>query len=140
MSTTELTFKEAARLAHVSFDTIHYWVKSGRLATIPGPLSLSTGKPWGRRILRTDLLLASPSSKSKQLKSANRHLMTITELAKELGIGISTAYKLITRYDLEKTYVDGWTYMIDGAQLADFMEDDATYSYLLKLKRPAILG
>ena len=66
--------------------------------------------------------------------------MTIPEIAKELGIGISTAYKLITRYDLEKTYVDGWTYMIDGAQLADSMEDDATYSYLLKLKRPATLG
>tara|TARA_B110000503_G_scaffold15887_1_gene22457 strand:+ start:151 stop:561 length:411 start_codon:yes stop_codon:yes gene_type:complete len=132
-----LTIKEAARFAHVSYETVVYWIKTGRLATMPGPLSLRTGRPGGKRVSRANLLLASPSSKSKQMKSDNRHLMTITEIAKELGIGISTAYGFIKRYDLEKTYVDRWTYMIDGSQLADFMEDDATYSYLLKIKRHA---
>ncbi len=65
--------------------------------------------------------------------------MSLTELANGLGIGLSSGYKLIDRYQLEKTYVDGTSYLINRHELALALADDPTYHHLLKQARPGIL-
>jgi hypothetical protein len=134
-----LTLKEAARLAFVSYETIIYWIKTGRLAVVKGPPSIRSGRPYNRFVRREDLLLASPRSKELHLKSVNPHLMTVSDICAALWINKSVAYLLVRRFKLDKIYIDGWTYMIDGAQLATAMEEDPTYYHLLKQRRPATL-
>lgn len=131
--TDVLTFQEAAREAYVSFDTINYWVKTGRLATIPGPLSVRTGKPYGRRILRDQLVAATPESRIAELKKTHPgDLMTVHELCAALRLNGPTIYHLINkRYGLTKVYVDKWTYLIDFDALTEQMSDDPTYYYYL---------
>ena len=131
--TDVLTFKEAAIEAYVSFDTINYWVKTGRLPTIPGPLSVRTGKPYGRRILRDQLVAATPESRIAELKKTHHgDLMTVGELCTALRLNAPVIYHLINkRYLVNKFYVDKWTYLIDLNELVGFMSYDLPYCYYL---------
>lgn len=135
-----LTFQEAARRAQVSIETIRYWIKTKRLATVPGPLSVRSGKPWGKRIESDALLAAAPKTRTAQLKSSHPgNLLTVREIRTALQVNLHLAYKLVKRYSLEKTYVDRCTYLVDGEKLADAMEDDLAYVHLLRQRRPSTL-
>jgi hypothetical protein len=126
-----LTIDEAARLAHVSIETIKYWIKTKRLATEPMRISARSGRPFGRLVRRRDLLSAAPKSRAEQLKSSHPgNLLTVCEIGSTLKIRRDLAYILVNRFDLEKHYIDGCQYMVDGEQLWQRMREDSVYWYL----------
>jgi len=126
-----LTIDESARLAHVSTETIRYWIKTKRLATEPIRISARSGRPYGKLVRRRDLLSAAPRSKAEQLKSSHPgNLLTVGEIRSTLKIRRELAYILVNRFDLEKHYIDGCKYMVDGEQLWQRMREDPTYWYL----------
>jgi hypothetical protein len=126
-----LTIDESARLAHVSTETIRYWIKTKRLATEPIRISARSGRPYGKLVRRRDLLSAAPRSKAEQLKSSHPgNLLTVGEIRSTLKIRRELAYILVNRFDLEKHYIDGCQYMVDGEQLWQRMREDPTYWYL----------
>lgn len=127
-----LTIGQAARLAYVSEETIRYWIKKRRLATIPARISARSGKPYGRLVRRTDVLSASPSSKAESLKASHPgNLLTVGEISSILEVERSTVYVLVKRYRLEKVYLDEWSYLIDGDKLWDLLQGDSTYWHLI---------
>lgn len=127
-----LTYDEAARIAHVSPETIRYWVKTGRLARKYSHTSARSGRPYGRRVSHSELVAALPANREKQMKDDHPgKLLTVREVAAALKISKHLAYILIRRYELEKFRIDGWTFMVDGEELHRYLEDDPTYYYLL---------
>jgi transposase len=134
-----LTLKQAAQVAQVSYGTIIYWMRTGRLVVSKGQPSLRSGTPFGTFCTREDLEKADPNGRESSLRAETPALMSLTELANGLGIGLSSGYKLIDRYQLEKTYVDGTSYLINRHELAIALADDPTYHHLLKQARPGIL-
>jgi hypothetical protein len=126
-----LTIDEAARLAHVSTETIKYWIKTKRLATEPIRISARSGRPYGKLVRRRDLLSAAPRTRAQQLKSSHPgNLLTVGEIRSTLKIRRELAYILVNRFDLEKHYIDGCQYMVDGEQLWQRMREDSVYWYL----------
>jgi ribosomal protein S25 len=126
-----LTIDEAARLAHVTRETIRYWLKTKRLASTPIRTSARSGKPYGKLVRRTDVLAASPTTKIRMLKESHAgKLLTVSEICSALDINPSVAYVLIRRFNLDKVYIDGWSYMVDGEQLWHHLQSDQTYWYL----------
>jgi hypothetical protein len=126
-----LTIDEAARLAHVSTETIKYWIKTKRLATEPMRISARSGRPFGRLVRRRDLLSAAPKSRAEQLKRSHPgNLLTVGEIGSILKIRRDVAYILVNRFDLEKHYIDGCQYMVDGEQLWQKLREDSIYWYL----------
>tara|TARA_B110000503_G_scaffold14157_1_gene19320 strand:- start:6287 stop:6706 length:420 start_codon:yes stop_codon:yes gene_type:complete len=134
-----LTLSEAARVAYVSRETIRYWIKTGRLAVTKGPPSARSGRPYNTFVTRADLLKASPNWRDRELRASNGHLMTVAELADTLDMNLYSTYKLIARYQLEKIYITGNSYLIDGSQVAEGMSDDPTYYHLLRRPVTGIL-
>jgi hypothetical protein len=131
---TDLSFKEAARLAQVSHETISYWVKTGRLAVVGQEGPLKPGRP-GRRVIRQHVLDAMYVNREAELKRSNPgNLLTVRDICRILKIQPALVYKLTNRFSLEKTYIDGWSFMIDGEVLHYKLQEDPTYWYLL-LKR-----
>jgi hypothetical protein len=126
-----LTIDEAARLAHVSTETIKYWIKTKRLATEPIRISARSGRPYGKLVRRRDLLSAAPRTRAQQLKSSHPgNLLTVGEIRSTLKIRRELAYILVNRFDLEKHYIDGCQYMVDGEQLWQKLREDSVYWYL----------
>lgn len=127
-----LTIDEAARLAHVSPVTIRYWIKTKRLAPVPIRIAARSGKPYGMLVPRSQLVKANPSQRMTDLKSSHPgNLLTAREIQDKLQLPkITTAYKIINRFDLEKHYIDGCQYMVDGEELWQQLREDPTYWYL----------
>lgn len=126
-----LTIDEAARIAHVSRDTIRYWIKIGRIKPEPIRISKRSGKPYGKLVPRGELFNAMPDERIRVIKRSHPgNLLTVNEIAKELKVTKQLAYKLIRRHGLEKIRVDGWNFLVDGHELWDKLEDDPTYRYL----------
>ena len=126
-----LTFDEAARLAYVSTETIRYWVKTKRLATEPIRISARSGRPYGKLVRRRDLLSAAPRSRAQQMKDEHPgNLLTVGEIRSTLQITQDLAYILVNRFEMEKHYIDGWQYMVDGEELWQRMRADSIYWYL----------
>lgn len=126
-----LTIEEAARVAHVSPETIKYWKKTGRLQTVPKFISRRSGKPYGQLVPRSELLKAIPSERARALKDSHPgKLLTVSEIAAALRCNKPTVYRLIRRYGLEKVRIDGWNYMVDGSLLWDKLEEDPSAWYL----------
>ena len=124
---------EAARIAQVSPETIRYWIKTKRILTVPKRISKRSNKPYGQLVPRTQLLDAMPDERIKRYKTQHEgNLLTIQETSRTLGVTRALVYKLIRRYELEKIQVDGWTFLIDGEELFDKMQDDPQYVYLLR--------
>jgi len=133
---TNFTAEEAARIAHVSPDTIRYWKKTGRIQTVPKFISKRSGKPYGWLVPSTELEKARPDLRMKDLKSSHPgNLLTAREIAKLLDIQKARAYFLIRRYGLQRYYVDGVQYMVDGEQLAACLEQDPELWYLARRGR-----
>lgn len=129
-----LTWKEAARIAQVSPETIKYWKKTGRLQTVPKRISTRSGKPYGQLVPRSELLKAMPNERIRVLKESHPgKLLMINEIAAALRINKQLAYKLVRRFNLKKYRVDGWNFLIDGEQLWDHLQDDPTYYWLLDI-------
>lgn len=126
-----LTIDEAARLAQVSAETIKYWIKTKRLATEPARISARSGRPLGKLVRRRDVLSASPKSRAEQMKSSHPgNLLTVGEIRSILKIRFELAYILVNRFELEKHYIDGWQYMVDGEELWQKLREDSIYWYL----------
>ena len=128
-----LTFEEAARLVHVSPETIRYWAKTSRIKTVPKFISKRSGKPYGQLVRRADVLDAHPVNRTKLLKQQSPHqLLTVSEVASTLQIQRNLVYKLVNRLGLEKVWVDGWNYMVSGEHLIEALREDPTYWHLLR--------
>lgn len=126
-----ITIEEAARIAHVSRETIRYWIKTGRIQTVPKFTSRRSGKPYGQLVPRSELLKAIPSERARSLKDSHPgKLLTVNEIAAALRCDRQTVYRLVRRYGLEKHWIDGWNYMVDGSLLWDRLEDDQQAWYL----------
>lgn len=129
---TNFTAEEAARIAHVSVPTIHYWKKTGRIQTVPKFISKRSGKPYGWLVPSTELEKARPDLRMKDLKKQHPgNLLTAREIARLLDVTKARAYFLIRRYGLERHYIDGCQYMVDGEQLAACIEEDPELWYLV---------
>jgi len=132
---TNFTAKEAARIAHVSPETIRYWKKTGRIQTVPRFISKRSGKPYGWLVPSAELEKARPDLRMKDLKSSHAgNLLTAREIAATLEISIQRVYFLVKRYGLERHYVDGVQYMVDGEELWARIKEDPELWYLI-LKR-----
>lgn len=129
---TNLTIEEAARVAHVSPDTIRYWKKTGRIQTVPKFISKRSGKPYGWLVPAAELEKARPDRRMELLKKQHPgNLLTAREIARALGLRDSSrAYFLIRRYGLERYYVDGVQFMVDGEVLWARLEEDPELWYL----------
>lgn len=126
-----LTWEEAARVAHVSPETIKYWKKTGRLQTVPKRISARSGKPYGQLVPRSELLKAIPSARARALKESHPgKLLTISEIARELRTTRGQVYMLVRKFGLEKVWIDGWNYMVDGDLLWQKLEEDGFHWYL----------
>lgn len=126
-----LTINEAARLVHVSPETIRYWIKTKRLATEPIRISARSGRPYGKLVRRQDLLSASPRNRAQEMKSSHPgNLLTVNEISSRLGTTKELAYILVNRLELEKHYIDGCQYMVDGEELWQLLREDPNYWYL----------
>lgn len=127
---------EAARIAHVSPETIRYWIKTKRIATVPKRISARSGRPYGQLIPRTQLLDAMPDERIRKMKESHPgKLLTIREIAALLRCNRDLVYSLLRRYNLQRYKVDGWNFLVDGHELADAMEDDPLYAPLLRASR-----
>jgi hypothetical protein len=126
-----LTVPEAARLAHVSTETIRYWIKTKRLAPVPIRIAARSGKPYGMLVPRSQLAKANPAERMTQLKSSHPgNLLTVGDIQSKLQISKDLSYKLVKRFALEKHYIDGCQYMVDGEQLWHLLREDPIYWYL----------
>lgn len=126
-----LTFEQAARLANVSVETIRYWVKTKRLETVPIRISARSGKPYGKLVTVEGLENARPELRIKKMKQQHPgKLLTIREIARELRIDAGRVYFLVKRYGLERHYVDGSQYMVDGEELWQRLTEDPELWYL----------
>lgn len=127
-----LTIEEAARIAHVSPETIRYWKKTGRIQTVPKRISKRSGKPHGWLVPVAELEKARPDRRMELLKTQHPgNLLTAREIARALGLRDSKrAYFLIRRYGLERYYVDGVQFMVDGELLWARLEEDPELWYL----------
>lgn len=128
-----LTIEEAARLVHVSPETIKYWAKTSRIETVPKFISKRSGKPYGQMVRRADVLDAHPVNRTKLLKQqSSENLLTVAEVARILNVTRNLVYKIVNRLGLEKVWVDGWNYLVSGERLAAALKEDPTYWYLLE--------
>jgi len=126
-----LTIDEAARLAHVSRETIRYWIKTKRLASVPIRISARSGRPYGKLVRSSDVLSSEPRTKSLKLRDEHPgNLLTVNEISSRLKINRGLAYNLVKRFELEKIMIDGCSYMVDGNKLWEFLREDSTYWYL----------
>lgn len=126
-----LTIDEAARLAHVSPETIRYWIKTERLAPVPIRISARSGKPYGKRIPRSQLAAANPVERIAHMKGSHSgNLLTVQEIQSALQVPSDLAYRLVKYFKLEKHYIDGCQYMVDGEELWQLMREDPIYWYL----------
>ena len=124
--------EEAARIAQVSPETIRYWIKTKRIATVPKRISARSGKPYGQLVPRDELLNAMPDEKIRRMKESHPgKLLTIREISAALRCSRALVYKLTRRYNLTRYQVDGWNFLVDGHELWDAMEDDPLYCSLL---------
>lgn len=131
-----LTIEEAARLAHVSRETIRYWIKTGRLTSVPIRMSARSGRPYGQLIKKAELATASATGKLKQLQESHPgKLLTINQMCSTLGISRELGYRLLRRYNLEKHYIDGCQYVIDVDLLWQYIEEDPEYWYIAHFKK-----
>ena len=144
MTDALITLAEAARLAHVSRGTIQHWVRTGRLviAHIPERSEWSqrvrpgAKKPYRMQVRRADVLACSYTQRVRQLKSDNPDLglLTVRELAAICSRRHRWAYAMVNKFELEKYYIDAWTYLVSGAELWEKAQEDPYYSQLfLKL-------
>lgn len=126
-----LTLEEAARIAHVSTETIRYWKKTGRIETVPKRISRRSGKPHGWLVPSDQLTRARPELRMQEMKLQHPgKLLTVNEIARTLGVQAARVYFLIRRYALERYYVDGVQYMVDGEELYRRLKEDPELWYL----------
>jgi len=137
-----LTYKEAARLVHVSPETVKYWRKTGRLEGVP------VGKgPNGsirRKVRRQDLIDCMVHKKlQRQEELIGSKLLSTREVAREFGMTYNQVRRMVRLMGLSRyqPYSDRTSYYSYN-ELCEKMEDDPNYSmYLapheLRLKRLA---
>ena len=137
-----LTYKEAARLAHVSPETVKYWRKTGRLEGVP------VGKgPNGsvrRKVRRQDLIDCMVHKKLQRWEAElGSKLLSTREVACEFDMTYNQARRMARILELKKyqPYADRTTYYSYN-ELCEKMENDLNYyMYLapheLRLKRLA---
>jgi len=122
-----LSPKQAAALANVSYPTIRYWVKTGRLAKYPYPLTERSKEIYKRDtgvrryLLSKDEVLSNGTFADNQTirkKFPNLDLMTTEEAASAFFRTNGTISRIVKRHGLRKyRYGRGNQYLIDRAEL-----------------------
>lgn len=132
-----LTLEDAARIAHVSPETIRYWIKVKRINKYPAWISKRSGKPYGARVKRGELLDSLTASKVSALESElGDTLLSPNQLAARLGIRRDLARIMVRktgvkRYHLQNTH----EFVIPFAEFMELLEqDDWYYSYWYQYK------
>lgn len=129
-----VTFEEAARIAKVSPHTIKYWKKTGRLQTVPKAISARSGKPYGQLVPKSELVKAIPANRLEDMRRSHpeKNFLTVREICAILYVDRQLVYKLAKRLELEKHWIDGWNWVVDGNQFWARLKEDHYYSYLIK--------
>ena len=138
-----ITFEEAAGIAKVSPYTIKYWVKTGRLESFSRK-SLRTGRPWGQRVRRQDLVDSLVHKKlQRQEELIGSKLLSTQEVASEFGMTYNQVRRMARLMKLTKyqPYADRTSYYSYN-EIREKMEEDPNYyiyaaPHKLRLKRLA---
>ena len=122
-----LSPKQAASLVKVSYPTIRYWVKTGRLAKYPYPLAERSKEIYKRDtgvrryLLSKDEVLSNGTFGDNQKireKFPDLDLMTTEEAASAFFRTEGTISRIVKRHGLRKyRYGRGCGYLIDGSEL-----------------------
>jgi hypothetical protein len=122
-----LSPKQAAALANVSYPTIRYWVKTGRLAKHPYPLAERSKEIYKRdtgvrRYLLSETEVLSNGTfgdiQTVRKKFPDLDLMTTGEAASAFFRTNGTISRIVKRHGLRKyRYGRGNEYLIDGQDL-----------------------
>lgn len=133
-----LTFTEAARIAHVSPETIRYWLKVGRVPKSYARIAARSGKPYGPRVRRADLEACLTSTKLERISSeiegklvSTRQLAGLLQVNHELARAIERKLKP-KRYYLQPKSRE---FFIDLYETLNLIENDDWYRHLAILYR-----
>lgn len=123
-----LTYEEAARIVHVSPETIRYWIKTNRLPTVPARISKRSGKPWGQRVRARDVYAATEDGLIKKLQQdhPDLELLTTNEIKHRLGIHDSLLRSWIKFYGLKKykLHPGSYSFLLSYKVLLESLEQD----------------
>ncbi len=124
-----ITPGEAAKLAHVSRETIQYWVKTGRLAKHPYPLSQKSKqihkRDFGSRrfLLSRDEVLSNGTGSDLlkiRKKFPDLNLVTTREAANAVYLTKSHTLKLVRELGVTKYYYErGVEFLVDLDELKE---------------------
>lgn len=127
-----ITPKEAAALAHVSRETIQYWVKTERLAKYPYPLSASSKRSHKREtgtrrflLSKEEVLRNGPGTDLQKFVSKHQdlNLLTVKQVSLITGQSVDWVRKFVKDNQLEKyKFSRSAGYLVDGEKFADALE------------------
>lgn len=124
-----LTYKEAGRRAHVSPETVKYWVKTGRLSAYPKK-SKTGVRPAKVFVSQTDLDQASVGEKLRSLEEElGSRLLTVKQICREFDIAHGTARGMLQRLQPTRHYLfkNNRNFYVSYHELLDLMESHPLY-------------
>ena len=132
MQQEPLTYEQAARLVHVSPETIRYWIKTDRLPTVPARISKRSGKPYGKRVYADDVRAATERGLIEKLQRAHPdlHLLTVNETAAWFGVRPHLVRQWIETFNVTRIplHPGSRSFVISLTDLLDGLSQDFFYS------------
>jgi len=124
-----LTLEEAASIAHVSAETVRYWIKVKRINKHPIRISARSGKPYGVRVKRGELLSSLTDSKLREIENEiDDDLLTAGQIASRLSLRPDTVRAIIRKLKPTRYYVhNDREYFTPFKELLNLMQDDDWY-------------
>lgn len=124
-----ITFEEAGRRAHVSTETVKYWVKTGRLEGVPTHITKKTGKPWRVKVRASDLRSATVDGKLQRLeKELGSKLLTVKEISSLFLMTESQARLMVRLLKPQKHRLfNDQSFFIAYDELIALMQDSINY-------------
>lgn len=131
-----LTVAEAAKIAEVCPSTIQYWIKTGRLKERRAPRSAHAMKARPREVMqklmvdRQELIAATPDGIEAAVRRANptKRLLNLRDIQRILGVQFTTAWAMVNSTGVHKYPLYGNTYLVDGEELYEALEDSSQFS------------
>lgn len=132
MQQEPITYEQAARLVHVSPETIRYWVKTSRLPTVPVRISKRSGKPYGKLVYPKDVFAATERGLIEKLKKdhPDLHLLTVSQAAAWFGVGHGLVRQWIRTFNVKRIplHPGSRSFVISLTDLIDGLSQDYFYS------------
>jgi hypothetical protein len=132
-----LTLEDAARLAHVSRETIRYWIKVKRISKYPERISQRSGKPYGVRVKRGELLSSLTASKVSALeKELGDQLLTVGQVAVRLRTKPELVRLMVKKLGVQRHHLhNNNDFVVPFGQMLDLLQtNDWYYSYYAEYK------